>query len=67
LLEQVFWSDFNGFKLAIVRHTKVTGVEIIILGVLGIFSLTTGYYFKDMFSGFGANYFNMSIASIAST
>jgi len=61
LLEQVFWSDFTGFKSVITKHSKTTGVELFVLGFLGILSLTTGYFFKDMFSGFGSNYFNTSI------
>lgn len=67
LLEQVFWADFNGFKSVIVKHVKATGVEMLVLGLLGILSLTTGYYFKDIFSGLGSNYFNTSIAVIASS
>jgi NADH:ubiquinone oxidoreductase subunit 5 (subunit L)/multisubunit Na+/H+ antiporter MnhA subunit len=58
LLEQVFWSDYAGFKLTITNHAKSTGVEVLVLSLLGILSLLTGYFFKDLFIGFGSNYFN---------
>lgn len=38
---------------------KPTNVEVLILSGLGILSLTTGYFFKDIFVGFGSNYFNV--------
>lgn len=58
LLEQVFWSDYTGFKLVIANHVKATNVEILVLSVLAVLSLLTGYFFRDIFIGFGANYFN---------
>jgi len=58
LLEQVFWNDYAGYKNIINQHAKMTNVEIIILGVLGILSLISGYLFKDVFSGLGSGYFN---------
>jgi len=61
LLEQVFWSDYTGFKSIIVNHVKPTNVEILVLSVLGILSLLTGYFFRDIFVGFGSNYFNTFI------
>src|SRR4051794_33243321 len=64
LLEQVFWSDFNGFKSVITKHVKATNVEVLVLGTLGVLSLSTGYFFKDVFSGFGSNYFNTSITTL---
>jgi hypothetical protein len=36
-------------------------MEIYLLGFLGILSLVTGYYFKDLFTGFGSNYFSNNI------
>lgn len=67
LLEQVFWSDYNGFKVTIIHHAKATNIEIFVLAVLGIASIFSGYWFKDIFSGFGSNYFNSSITSISSS
>jgi len=64
LLEQVFWSDYNGFKSAIIHHAKATNVEILVLGVLGSLSLLTGYFFRDLFIGFGSNYFNTFIGAL---
>ena len=43
------------------NHVKVTNGEILVLGFLGVLSLCTGYLFKDIFSGFGSNYFNTSV------
>lgn len=64
LLEQVFWSDYTGFKSTIVNHVKPTNVEILVLALLGVLSLLTGYCFKDIFVGFGSNYFNTFIHTI---
>jgi len=64
LLEQAFWSDYNGFKTVAVNHVKPTGVEILVLLFLGILSLMTGYFFKDIFIGFGSNYFNTFIHTL---
>lgn len=61
LLEQAFWGNFTGFKTIIFSHTKVTLVEISILGFLGVLSVTSGYLFKDIFTGFGSGFFNNSI------
>jgi hypothetical protein len=62
----VFFDNYNGFKKTIVEHAKTTTVEFILLGFLGILSLTSGYYFKDLFSGFGSHYFNNAIFMIPS-
>ncbi len=35
-----------------------------ILSALGLLSLVTGYFFKDIFIGFGANYFNNFIHTL---
>jgi NADH-ubiquinone oxidoreductase chain 5 len=61
LLEQVFWSSYSGFKSIIFYHSKVTFVELCILGILGLLSLFSGYFFKDVFTGFGSNFFSNSI------
>lgn len=64
LLEQVFWSDYTGFKSVITNHVKPTNVEILVLSLLGMLSLLTGYFFKDTFVGFGSNYFNTFIHTL---
>lgn len=66
LLEQVFWNDYSGYKNIINRHVKITNIEIIVLGLLGLLSLSSGYIFKDIFSGFGSNYFNNAITYLPS-
>lgn len=60
----VFLNKFNGFKFIIKNHHKTTIFEILLLGFLGLLSITTGFYFKDVFLGFGTNYFNNSILII---
>jgi len=65
LLVLVFLDNFNGFRFVIKNHAKVTNLEIFLLGFLGVLSITTGYYFKDAFTGFGSNYFNNVIHNIA--
>jgi len=67
LLEQVFWSDYGGFKIIIAHHAKATGVEILVLGILAILSLSTGYLCKDFFIGAGSNYFNQFIHTLPTT
>ena len=64
LLEQVFWADYSGSKVAIFQHTKTTNVELLVLSVLGILSIFSGYWFKEIFSGLGSNYFGSSITNI---
>jgi len=64
LLEQTFWGDFNGFKINIVRHHKITNIEIVVLSILGLLSITSGYLFKDLFIGFGSNFFNHFILNV---
>lgn len=64
LLEQVFWSDYTGFKSVITNHVKPTNVEILVLSLLGMLSLVTGYFFRDTFVGFGSNYFNTFIHTL---
>lgn len=66
LLVLVFIKKFNGLRYIIKSHSKVTNLEIILLGFLCILSLTTGYLFKDTFTGFGSNYFNNVIHTISS-
>jgi hypothetical protein len=36
----------------------MTLVEILVLGMLGLLSLFSGYYFKDAFIGLGSNFFS---------
>jgi hypothetical protein len=38
----------------------------VILGTLSILSLSTGYMFKDLFSGLGSNFFNNGITLLPS-
>lgn len=66
LLVLVFINRFNGFRHVIKYHTKTTNLEIFLLGFLCILSLSTGYFFKDAFTGFGSNYFNNVIYSASS-
>lgn len=66
LLYIVFVDYFAGSKWSIINYLKITNLEIYLLGFLGILSITTGFYFKDAFTGFGSNYFNNSIYSIPS-
>jgi hypothetical protein len=42
-------------------------MEVFLLGFLGVLSVTSGYLFKDLATGFGSNYFNSAIYNIAST
>lgn len=67
LLEQVFWSDYSGFKAVILNHTKVTNLETMVLGILAALSLSTGYFCKDSFIGAGSNYFNQFIHVLPAT
>jgi hypothetical protein len=67
LLIYVFLDKFSGFKFIIKNHHKVTNLEIFLLGTLGLFSLIVGFYFKDVFIGFGSNYFNVSIFNLPNT
>jgi NADH-ubiquinone oxidoreductase chain 5 len=66
LLYMVFIDYFSGTKTSIVNYLKLTNLEIGLLGSLGFLSVTTGYYFKDVFTGFGSNYFNHAIYNLAS-
>jgi len=66
LLEQVFWTDFSGYKMVIVNHVKITRIELLVLGTLSVLSLSSGYLFKDIFTGLGSNYFNTSIINLPS-
>jgi hypothetical protein len=67
LLFVVFVYTFSGTKFSVGNYHKVTNLEIGLLGFLGLLSITTGFYFRDVFTGFGSNYFNNSIHSIATT
>jgi NADH-ubiquinone oxidoreductase chain 5 len=58
LLDQVFWAHFTGYKAVVAQHAKMTLVEILVLGMLGLLSLFSGYYFKDAFIGLGSNFFS---------
>ena len=64
LLYLVFIDSFNGFKQVLVQHTKATSIEVLVLGFLGLLGLTSGYYFRDVFVGFGSSYFSASILFI---
>jgi hypothetical protein len=41
-------------------------METFLLGFLGVLSITSGYLFKDVATGFGSNYFNNAIYNAAS-
>jgi len=62
----VFWGNYLGFKVVIKNHAKMTNIEIFLLGFLGLLSVTTGYLFKDLATGFGSNYFNDFIYNVVS-
>lgn len=47
-----------------INHVKPTNVEIFVLSLLAVLSLLTGYFFKDIFIGFGSNYFNNFIHTL---
>jgi len=47
-----------------VHHAKITNIEILVLAVLASLSLGTGYCFKDIFIGFGANFFTNFIHNL---
>jgi NADH:ubiquinone oxidoreductase subunit 5 (subunit L)/multisubunit Na+/H+ antiporter MnhA subunit len=64
LIVYVFLNKFSGFKLIIKNHHKITKLEIFLLGFLGLLSIITGFYFKDLFLGLGSNYFNISIFNL---
>ena len=51
----------------IAKHAKITYIEIMILGVLGILSLVSGYLFKDIFLGLGSSYFNNGVTILPRT
>jgi NADH:ubiquinone oxidoreductase subunit 5 (subunit L)/multisubunit Na+/H+ antiporter MnhA subunit len=65
LLVIVFLNKFNGFHFVIKNHIKVTNLEIFLLGFLCFLSILTGYTFKEMFTGFGSNYFGNVIHNIS--
>lgn len=67
LLMLVFVNKFNGFRFIIKNHTKVTNLEIFLLGFLCLLSILTGFIFKDMFTGFGSSYFNNVIYNTSNT
>jgi NADH:ubiquinone oxidoreductase subunit 5 (subunit L)/multisubunit Na+/H+ antiporter MnhA subunit len=67
LIYVVFLDSYSGFKLSVITHSKVTNLEILILGFLGILSMSTGYFFKDLFLGLGSAYFNNSILLLPTT
>lgn len=64
MLEQVFWADYGGFKVVIREHAKATAAEILVLASLAILSLLSGYFFKDIFLGFGSVYFSQFIHNL---
>lgn len=57
LIFLVFITNYNGYKININTHHKITVLEIILLSVLICLSLVSGFIFKDIFVGFGSNYF----------
>lgn len=59
----VFVNKYNGFRFSIKNHSKITKLEIFLLGFLCVLSLSSGFIFKDMFTGFGTNYFNNIVVS----
>lgn len=63
----VFWNSYAGFKVVISGHSKATNMEVFLLGFLGLLSITSGYLFKDLATGFGSNYFGNAIYNISST
>jgi proton-translocating NADH-quinone oxidoreductase chain L len=65
LLSLVFVDSFGGFRRVIGSHAKVTNLEVMLLGFLGLLSITSGYYFRDAFTGFGSTYFSNSIHGLA--
>lgn len=67
LLEQVFWSNYTGFKNILMSRAKPTNLEMLVLLILCCLSLTSGYLFKDLFIGFGSNYFSNLTSTLPST
>jgi hypothetical protein len=67
LIILVFLDNYNGFRYIIKNHTKLTNLEVFLLGFLGFLSIMSGYYFKDVFVGLGANYFGVTIHEIPSS
>jgi hypothetical protein len=57
----VFIETSSATKFSIKNYVKLTNLEVFALGFLGLLSITTGFYFRDIFTGFGSNYFNNSI------
>jgi len=64
LLYLVFISEYHGFKIVIKNHVKTTNIEFIVLGLLGVLSIGTGYCFKEFFVSMGSHYFNNVIWSL---
>jgi len=67
LLEQVFWANYSGYKNILLKRAKVTVLELCVLGVLCCLTLISGYLFKDIFTGFGSNYFNNTTLLLTAT
>ena len=42
-----------------VSHSKATSLELLVLSVLVLLSITSGYLFRDIFVGLGTNFFNI--------
>lgn len=67
LLYLVFVGSFSGFKITIANRSKVTGIEMFILGLLGLLSISTGYLFRDAFTGVGSDYFSNFTVTLPSS
>jgi hypothetical protein len=63
----VFWGRFKGFKISLINYNKITNIEILVLGFLGLLSILVGFFFRDIFVGLGSNYFNNNIFMIPSS
>lgn len=61
LLYIVFLGPYSGFKGTIKNYSAISFIEIFVLGILGLLSLSSGYIFKDLFVGLGSTYFGNSI------
>lgn len=62
----MFWTYHNGYKAVLTSHIKSSPLEILVLGSLAALSLFTGYFFKDIFTGFGSNYFSQFVHALPS-
>lgn len=58
LLERVFWNDFVGYKNIIYHKISTTPLELCVFTLLAFLGTCSGYYWKDLFLGFGTAYFS---------